>query len=102
MSQIFNRSTNAISRLSIWGAVFILAGVTWAASVLNRSAYNTNQGVTIRQPIPFGHVHHVAGLGIDCRYCHTFVERLKIWGILFSWCRGSARRGRAGNLPDRA
>ena len=61
MSQIFNRSTNAIARLSIWGAVFILGGVGWAASILNRSAYNTNQGVTVKQPVPFGHEHHVAG-----------------------------------------
>jgi len=81
MAQIFNRSTNAIARISIWGAVFILAGVTWAASVLNRSAYNTNQGVSIKQPIPFAHEHHVAGLGIDCRYCHTSVEKSSFAGI---------------------
>jgi hypothetical protein len=81
MPQIFNRSTNAIARLSIWGAVFVLAGVAWAATVLNRSAYNTNQGVTIKQPIPFGHEHHVAGLGIDCRYCHSSVEKSASAGI---------------------
>ena len=75
MPQIFNRSTNAIARISIWGAVFILTGVAWAASVLNRSAYNTNQGVAIKQPIPFAHEHHVGGLGIDCRYCHASVEK---------------------------
>ena len=26
------------------------------------------------QPVPFSHAHHVGGLGIDCRYCHTSVE----------------------------
>ena len=26
------------------------------------------------QPVPFSHDHHTAGLGIDCRYCHTSVE----------------------------
>ncbi|HVO52603.1 MAG TPA: cytochrome c3 family protein [Thermoanaerobaculia bacterium] len=81
MAQIFNRSTNAISRLSIWGAAFILAGVAWAASVMNRSAYNTGQGVTIKQPVPFSHEHHVSGLGIDCRYCHTAVEKSSNAGI---------------------
>lgn len=26
------------------------------------------------QPVAFSHKHHVAQLGIDCRYCHTSVE----------------------------
>jgi hypothetical protein len=29
---------------------------------------------TVEQPIPFSHEHHVAELGIDCRFCHTSVE----------------------------
>ena len=81
MAQIFNRSTNYLSRISIWGAVFIIAGLGWMGLVLARSAYSTGQGVTIRQPVPFGHEHHVAGLGIDCRYCHTAVERSASAGI---------------------
>ena len=31
-------------------------------------------GFTIMQPVPFSHQHHVAGLGIDCRFCHASVE----------------------------
>lgn len=34
----------------------------------------TDVGVTRAQPVPFSHEHHVNGLGIDCRYCHTAVE----------------------------
>jgi hypothetical protein len=35
----------------------------------------------INQPVPFSHQHHVAGLGIDCRYCHTGVEKGRFAGI---------------------
>ena len=31
-------------------------------------------GEPVEQPVPFSHEHHVSGLGIDCRYCHTTVE----------------------------
>ncbi len=31
--------------------------------------------------MPFSHQHHVSGLGIDCRYCHTSVEVSSFAGI---------------------
>jgi hypothetical protein len=74
MSQIFHRSTNTFSRIVIFGAVFILAFLTWVFTVLDRSAYSTRASQVREQPIPFSHAHHVGGLGIDCRYCHTTVE----------------------------
>ncbi|HZS85639.1 MAG TPA: cytochrome c3 family protein [Stellaceae bacterium] len=36
--------------------------------------YNTQISLVQPQPVPFSHKHHVAGLGLDCRYCHTAVE----------------------------
>jgi hypothetical protein len=81
MAQIFHRSFNVISIVSIWGFVFILAGLGWAASVFVRSSYVTNAGVARTQPIQFSHAHHVSGLGIDCRYCHTSVEDSSFAGI---------------------
>ena len=33
------------------------------------------------QPVPFSHEHHVHGLGIDCRYCHTSVETSAFAGM---------------------
>ena len=74
MSQIFHRSTNTLARVSIFGALFLVAGVVGVFAVLDRSAYNTGAGVVIMQPVPFSHDHHVVSLGIDCRYCHTSVE----------------------------
>jgi len=81
MAQIFHRSFNVISKVTIFGAVFILAGLGWAASVLVRSSYATNTGLARTQPIQFSHAHHVSGLGIDCRYCHTSVEDSSFAGI---------------------
>lgn len=79
--QIFHRSTNTIAKVSIFGAIFFLAFLGWAFSTLLRSPYATRQGVILQQPVPFSHQHHVAGLGIDCRYCHTSVEQSSFAGI---------------------
>ena len=81
MSQIFHRSTNTLSRVTIYAAVFLAAGLLFMAAALDRSPYNTRQGVVLQQPVPFSHRHHVAGLGIDCRYCHTSVETSAVAGI---------------------
>src|SRR5262249_31464960 len=79
--QIFHRSTNTISRATIYGAVFLAAALLWAVLELQRSPYITYAKVARSQPVPFSHQHHVAGLGIDCRYCHTSVETSSIAGI---------------------
>jgi hypothetical protein len=74
MSQIFHHSTNTFSRLSIFGGIFVIAFLVWAWAELNASTYATRAKVPVEQPVPFSHEHHVGGLGIDCRYCHTTVE----------------------------
>lgn len=74
MAQVFHRSTNTISRVSIFGALFALAGGVWAIAAVNRSSYVTLAGVAREQPVPFSHRHHAGELGIDCRYCHNSVE----------------------------
>ena len=74
MPQIFHHSTNALAKLTIYGAVFILVAALWVAAELNRSSWNTGQWVERQQPVQFSHKHHVGDDGIDCRYCHTSVE----------------------------
>jgi hypothetical protein len=79
--QIFHRSANAIAKGSIYGGVFLLGLLGWLVYQFNRSPYVTMQRVHVEQPVPFSHQHHVAGLGIDCRYCHTSVEESSFAGI---------------------
>jgi len=74
MSQIFHRSTNTFSKVSIFGAVFILGFLLWLFGALSRSSWATQAGVAREQPVPFSHAHHVGDVGLDCRYCHTSVE----------------------------
>jgi hypothetical protein len=81
MAQIFHRSANTLARVTIFGAVFIAGFVLWLIGGIVRSPYFTNQGVHREQPVPFSHQHHVAGLGLDCRYCHTSVETSAFAGI---------------------
>ncbi len=81
MAQVFNPSTNSIARVTIHAAVLILAALSWVCVSIDRSSYNTGQGIVRPQPVQFSHAHHVAGLGIDCRYCHTTVESAAFAGM---------------------
>src|SRR5580698_7096088 len=79
--QIFQRSANAMSRASLFGAVFVIAAIFWVLFEIQSSPYITYAGVARPQPVPFSHQHHVAGLGIDFRYCHTSVETSSFAGL---------------------
>lgn len=81
MAQIFHRSTNALSRVSIFGIGFLLAGIIAAAYAIDRGSFNTDVAVVKDQPVPFSHKHHVTDDGIDCRYCHTSVETSNHAGV---------------------
>jgi hypothetical protein len=81
MSQIFHRSTNTLSRATIFGAVFFVVIAGWILYVVQGSPFITYAGVRKPQPVPFSHQHHVTGLGIDCRYCHNSVETSSFAGI---------------------
>ena len=78
MAQIFHRSTNTISRVSIFGAVFLVGGLLWLAARCTGRSWNTEAHVAREQPIQFSHERHVGGNGIDCRYCHTSVEKSRV------------------------
>jgi hypothetical protein len=81
MPQIFHRSFNVLSRLSIFGSLFILAALCYILAVFYRSSYVTESHIAFVQPVPFSHAHHSGQLGIDCRYCHTSVEESAFAGF---------------------
>jgi hypothetical protein len=81
MSQIFRPRHNAVAKVSIVGIVLALVvggGVAWT---VRESSYNTGKDVILEQPVPFSHKHHAKELGIDCRYCHSFVEKAAYAGM---------------------
>jgi hypothetical protein len=79
--QIFHRSSNDLARISIVALAGLVALLGWLGLTLFRSRIVTRQSEVVNQPVPFSHNHHTAGLGIDCRYCHTSVERSSSAGI---------------------
>jgi hypothetical protein len=81
MAQIFHPSMNTVAKATIFGAVFLLGGLGWVGYTVEKSPYNTDAGIPKNQPVPFSHEHHVRGLGIDCRYCHTSVEDSHFAGL---------------------
>src|SRR3954447_15046209 len=81
MPQIFRRRSNSVARASILAAVLLLSLGGWGLYAVWWSPYTTRVNVPIEQPVPFSHEHHYTGLGIDCRYCHTSVEKSSTAGI---------------------
>jgi hypothetical protein len=81
MSQIFPRRANAMVRSSLALVAGVGATGLWLVFALMRSSWATGQAEFIEQPVQFSHAHHVGGVGLDCRYCHTSVENSAFAGI---------------------
>src|SRR5678809_735135 len=81
MPQIFHRSANTLSKVSLAGILLLVGGLIGLAMLLGRSSYVTRAHEYIEQPVQFSHLHHVLDDGIDCRYCHTSVETSSFAGI---------------------
>jgi hypothetical protein len=81
MPRVFHPASNAIAKASLAGVAFLAGGTVWVSSEIQRSPYVTDAGVFRDQPVPFSHEHHVHGLGIDCRYCHTSAQDSSFAGL---------------------
>ncbi len=75
MAQIFKPSANSVARVTLIGVATVPLTLGVGVAALSRSPANTKVNVPKNQPVPFSHQHHSYELGIDCRYCHTSVEK---------------------------
>ncbi len=81
MAQLFPKSANYLAPASIAALALLAAGAVGSLLALDYAGFNQRRGETVEQTVPFSHEHHVAGLGIDCRYCHTSVEKSAVAGV---------------------
>lgn len=81
MAQIFSPRANVHARVILFGVIIVVCGAGWATSAIYWSPYTTYVDVPFQQPVPFSHKHHVTDDGIDCRYCHTSVEKSAFAGL---------------------
>lgn len=81
MAQLFKPSANTVARLSIILGAALPLTIGLGAAAASRAPWNTKVDVPLNQPVPFSHEHHVSQLGLDCRYCHTSVEKSSYAGL---------------------
>ncbi len=75
-SALFPPWTNTVIRLVLACIFGSVAGAITLLLIYVRSPFFTNQNEPVVQPIEFDHRHHVADDGIDCRYCHSSVDKV--------------------------
>ena len=68
----------AIGALAALVALGVGGPLLWE---LAGSDYVESRDLTLEQPVQFSHRHHVAEIGLDCRYCHNSVENSSFAGI---------------------
>lgn len=81
MPHLFHPYADTVARVLL---ITILVGPLVAIGLaywISASEYVTGQSLTLDQPVPFSHQHHVGGLGLDCRFCHSGVETSAVAGI---------------------
>ena len=81
MAQLFQPGANSISVIVIVALFAVPTAAIAVTYFVWNSPYATNQYVTVAQPVPFSHAHHAGDLGIDCRMCHTGVEKAAFAGL---------------------
>jgi hypothetical protein len=74
MSNLFPKSANKLP-LQILIFIGLTAGIVSAGITYYATPKYTRVGYAPTQPVPFSHALHAGQLGMDCRYCHSNVEK---------------------------
>ena len=72
--QIFPRSLNRLPAIVAIG-VALAGGLVTALVWYYFTPKHTHVGYAPRQPVPYSHWLHAGQMGMDCRYCHSQIER---------------------------
>lgn len=72
--QIFPRSLNKLPAVVAVGAA-LLGGAVIGGFWYYGTPKHLQVGYAPRQPVPYSHRLHAGIMGMDCRYCHSNVER---------------------------
>ncbi len=74
MSNIFPKSANKLP-LQIVIYLVVLSSILTAGATYYMTPKYTRVGYAPVQPVPYSHALHAGQLGIDCRYCHSNIEK---------------------------
>jgi hypothetical protein len=74
MAAIFGPSANLWAKVALLFVSATAVGVIIFWWLWPRTEYARHMRSVVKQPVPFSHQHHVSGLGLDCRFCHSSVE----------------------------
>jgi hypothetical protein len=79
MAPPFSRPAVLVIKLALLGILALaVAGIALARWTMTPEYARL---APVDQPIPFSHKHHAGDDGIDCRYCHTSVEKSAFAGM---------------------
>lgn len=79
MPQVFSKRETLLVKLVLLVAVFLVIVVIYVARWRMSGVQDVD--AMPHQPIPFSHKHHAGDDRIDCRYCHTAVEKAAFAGM---------------------
>jgi hypothetical protein len=65
MPHLFRPHADTVARSILIAILVVPFLVIGAGYWLSASPYETDQTLTLDQPVPFSHQHHVGGLGLD-------------------------------------